>query len=102
MNGGEKALYKLGTFCVFLLLVIAALAIAVNASSQAADAAQRARAYCDVSKKIAEAPIPSKVDDFGLEISAGFRKAYYNAGCTLGPLKPADPRVARLLPPGIK
>jgi hypothetical protein len=102
MNGGEKALYKLGAICVFLLLVIAALVIAVNASSQAVTAQERARAYCDVSKKVAEADIPAKVSDLGLQISAGFRKAYYDAGCTLGPLKPADPRVARLLPPGIR
>lgn len=101
LETGDKALVKLGAICVVLILIITALSVALNAQTSATKASERARAYCTVSKSIAEAPLSKDVTDLGITISAGFRLAYRNAGCTLGALTPADPRVKAKLPVGV-
>lgn len=72
-------------------------------AQQAADEARiQALAGCQLYKLIAEAPLMPTTSSLGLNIAVGARIGYATADCTLGALKPADPRVAKLLPPGVK
>ena len=74
-----------------------------EAQRVAADAAQKALAACVAYKNIAEAPV--SVDPrthhpsvLGLKLLGDFRYAYDKAGCQLGALSPADPRVVPYIP----
>lgn len=62
----------------------------------------QAKAQCDQNKAVANAPVPSTANELGLAISVGARIGYSTAKCTLGDLNPPDPRVAKLLPPGVR
>lgn len=75
-------------------------------TAQAQKAADEARiqalAGCQLYKLIAEAPLSPQTSSLGLNIAVGARIGYSTADCNLGVLSAPDPRVAKLLPPGVK
>lgn len=74
--------------------------LAEKAQQTADSAAKQARANCQLDKLVAEAPLQTPTSPFALNASVGARSAYMIAQCD-GPLAPADPRVAALLPLGV-
>lgn len=93
-----------------LLIAVAALAVGyftVNGiAHQAQSASDRAnssvQAQCKFYHDIAAVPPAPTSSILGLTILADARIAYDGLGCHNGTLPKADPRVAELLPPGIK
>lgn len=83
-------------------LTIQAQAAANAAQIAANKAQQQALAGCQAYQLIAESPLAPTTTPAGLRLSAAMRIAYSTADCALGPLTPPDPRVAALLPPGVK
>jgi hypothetical protein len=115
-RAGRRLIWRLTGALVLAVIVIGVLWLAYssekaskNALKKALDsqtaatrASSQAQAVCRVAKVIADVPLQSTVTRLGLSISAGFRVAYVDAGCNLGRLNPADPRVVPLLPPGAR
>lgn len=75
-------------------------------TEQAQTAADKAHAQalagCQAYKLLADAPLTPQTSSYGVSISAAMRIAYSTAQCALGDLTSPDPRVAKLLPPGVK
>lgn len=76
-------------------------AAAAAAKASADQARAQALAGCRLYKLIADGPLQALTSPFAINASVGARVAYATAECELGPLLPADPRVAALLPPGV-
>lgn len=98
----NRFILQITVFCALLLVAVGALTIALFAEAGASHANTRVLAACEFHKSIADAAIPAKTSELGLKIIAGSRTFYEVAGCNLGPLKPADPRVVPYLPKGVR
>lgn len=98
----------------YLLWVIVVAVVALTAgyfavngiAHQARSASDRAntsvQAQCKFYHDIAAVPPAPTSSLLGLTILADARIAYDGLGCSNGMLAPADPRVAALLPPGVR
>lgn len=98
----ERALVKTMILACALALGCFALLIALIAVVNASHASRQAVAGCRLYKTVAEAPLAPQTTLLGLNLAVGARVAYSSAGCALGKLSPPDPRVAALLPAGVR
>jgi hypothetical protein len=96
-----RSLRRQAETIAILLVVVAALTYAVIAQHTAAGATVKAQAACQLYKSVAESPVSPTTTELGFRLLAGGRIAYITAGCHLGNLKPADPRVVPFLPKGM-
>lgn len=106
---GQRAFWKLWNSyrrslaaIAVLLIAVVGLTFGVLGERSAAKARDQSQAQCQADKYIAEAPAGKTPTTLGLHVLAGFRVAYIKAGCTLGPLAPADERVKPFLPKGMR
>jgi hypothetical protein len=91
---------------VAAVAVLGGLYLITNGVAHKADTASRkantsVQSQCQFYHDVANAPLGASTSPLGLVILADARIAYSGLNCTNGALAPADPRVQKLLPPGV-
>lgn len=101
---GPRVIYWWAAVCCVLVIAVGGLTTALLAGQRVDHTAHAVQGSCQFYRDLSAVPLTPTSSRALLTIIADARVAYDTADCPLvkGKLPPPDPRVAALLPPGLR